>query len=78
MQRYLISVFTGLADHLPVVFIETPLISVVKEESNMLDYGIYYFVCALSLTILLRSLWDICFIGWLLHPDLNFLYLLTS
>jgi hypothetical protein len=34
------------------IFIETPLISVVKEQSNMLDYEIYYFVGALSLTIL--------------------------
>jgi hypothetical protein len=35
-----------------VVFIETPVIYVVKEQSNMLDYEIYYFVGALSLTIL--------------------------
>ena len=52
MYRYLFSVLTGLADHLTVFFIETPVIYVVKEQSNMLDYEIYYFVGALSLTIL--------------------------
>jgi hypothetical protein len=35
-----------------IFFIEPPLISVVKEQSNMLDYQIYYFVGALSLTII--------------------------
>jgi hypothetical protein len=52
MYRYPFSVLTGLADHLPVFFIGTPVIYVVKEQSNMLDYEIYYFVGALSLTIL--------------------------
>jgi hypothetical protein len=51
MYRYLFSDLTELADHLLVFFIETLVIYVVKEQSNMLDYEIYYFVGALSLTI---------------------------
>ena len=41
MYRYFFSVLTGMADHLQFFFIEIPLISVVKEQNNMLDYEIY-------------------------------------